>query len=212
MQKCLFLYTSGVIYYSLFMQATSQKINAYTYEVTIKESAADMEKHRKVAAKKIAQVRQFPGFKKGSDVPVEVVAREIGEDRLMSEALDEALQVLYPKALKKLEIVPVDSGEITKITSLKPLEVTLAVEIYPEVKLDIKKLEKIKVDVAETSVSDEELEKEMQGIIERYTHYHARGDHHGHAHDENGDVSETTDPGIQSGDKVRVNALGYDKK
>lgn len=146
------------------MQATSKKINAHTYEVTIKESAAEMDHFRKSAAKKIAEARQFPGFRKGDEVPADVVAREIGEDRLMGEALEEALQHIYPKALKKLEIVPVDVGEITKITSMKPLEVILSVEVMPEVKIDFKKLEKIKVEVPDVSVSDEDLQKEFDEI------------------------------------------------
>lgn len=194
------------------MQATSKKINAHTYEVTIKESAAEMDHFRKSAAKKIAEARQFPGFRKGDEVPVDVVAREIGEDRLMGEALEEVLQHIYPKALKKLEITPVDVGEITKITSMKPLEVVLSVEVMPEVKLDFKKLEKIKVEVPEVSVSDEDLQKEFDEIIARGTHFHPRGAHHGHHHDENGDVAEVTDTAIQNGDRVRLNAIGSDKK
>jgi trigger factor len=194
------------------MQATSKKISAHTYEVTIKEGAVEMENYKKLAARKIAEARQITGFRKGDEVPVEVVAREVGEDRLMGEALEEALQTLYPKALKKLEIVPVDVGEITKITSMKPLEVTLSVEVMPEVKLDFKKLEKISVEVPEVSVTDEELQVELDEIVSRSTHFHTRGAHHGHHHDENGDVAEVTDTAIQMGDRVRVNATGYDKK
>jgi len=194
------------------MQATSKKVNAYSYEVTIKESAADMEHYKKQAAKKIGEVRQFPGFRKGDEVPVDVVAREVGEPALAGEALELALQALYPKALKKLEITPTDMGEITKVVSQSPLEVVLVVEVMPEIKLDIKKIEKIKVEVAAVSVSDEELQTELDEIINRYTHFHVRGQHHGHHHDENGDVPEKVDTSIQMGDKVRLNALGSDKK
>ncbi len=194
------------------MQATSKKINAHTYEVTIKESATEMEHYKKQAARKIAEARQFPGFRKGDEVPVDVVAREIGEDRLMGEVLESALQAIYPKALKKLEINPIDMGDLTKVVSMSPLEVVLTVEVLPEVKLDFKKIEKIKVEVPEVSVTDEELQKELDEIIARGTHFHPRGAHHGHHHDENGDVPEETDTAIQVGDRVRINATGYDKK
>lgn len=143
---------------------------------------------------------------------MDVVAREVGEDRLMGEALDEALQAIYPKALKKLGINPVDVGELTKVTSMSPLEVTLSVEVIPEIKLDFKKIEKIKVEIPEVSVTDEELQKELDEIIARSTHFHTRGAHDGHHHDENGDVAEVTDKAIQEGDRVRLNAVGYDKK
>ena len=92
---------------------------------------------------------------------MDVVEREIGADRLMGEAIEQALQTLYPKALKKLEIQPVDVGEIKELKSHSPLEVTLLVEVAPEVKLDMKKIEKIKVAVSEVSVSDEDLQKEL---------------------------------------------------
>jgi trigger factor len=194
------------------MQATSKKINAHTFEVTIKENAAEMEHYKKSAAKKIAEARQFPGFRKGDEVPADVIAREVGEDRLMGEALDEALQAIYPKALKKLGINPVDIGELTKVTSMSPLEVVLTVEVMPEIKLDFKKIEKISVEVPEVSVTDEELQKELDEIIARGTHFHPRGAHHGHHHDENGDLPEETDAAIALGDRVRINAVGYDKK
>lgn len=194
------------------MQATSKKLNAHTYEVTIKENAAEMEHYKKSAAKKIADSRQFPGFRKGDEVPFDVIAREVGEDRVMSEALDEALQVIYPKALKKLGINPVDVGELTKVTSMSPLEVVLTVEVMPEIKLDFKKIEKITVQVPEVSVTDEELKKELDEIVARSTHFHTRGAHDGHHHDENGDVNQVTDTAIVEGDRVRINALGYDKK
>ena len=173
------------------MQATSKK-TGNTLEVTIKESGAEMEKYKKEAVHVLAGERQFPGFRKGDEVPFEVVAREIGEERIMQEALNQALQVLYPKALKKLEITPIDMGEIKDVKSISPLEVTLTVEVAPEVNLDIKKIEKIKVDVASVAVTDEELQKELNEIIVRGTHFHPRGAHHGHHHDENGDVTTTT--------------------
>lgn len=193
------------------MQATSKKASGNTLEITIKESGAEMGKYKKEAVRALAEERQFPGFRKGDEVPFEVVAREIGEERIMQEALNQALQVLYPKALKKLEITPVDMGEIKDVKSISPLEVILTVEITPEVNLDIKKIEKIKIDVVAVAVPDEDLQKELDEIIVRGTHFHPRGAHHGHHHDENGDVSET-DMAIQEGDKVMVNAVGYDKK
>lgn len=193
------------------MQATSKKVSETVWEVTIKESNAEMEKYKKEAARSIAEERQFPGFRKGDEVPFDVIGREIGAERLMEEALNQALQVLYPRALKKLEITPIDMGEIKSVTSIAPLEVVLTVEIAPEVSLDMKKIEKIKIELTPVVVPDEELQKELDEIIVRGTHFHPRGAHHGHHHDENGDVTET-DLAIQDGDKVMVNAVGYDKK
>ncbi len=130
----------------------------------------------------------------------------------MGEALESALQVLYPKALKKLGIHPVDIGEIKKINSSSPLDVVLEAEVIPDVELALKKIEKIRISQAKVDVTDEELEKEMQAISDRYTHYHPRGHEHGHHHDENGEVETVADMGVHEGDRVRVNALGYDKK
>jgi len=189
------------------MQVIKNSLNAFTYEVTIKESTSEMEHYKKQAAKKLSESRQFTGFRKGDEVPVDVVIREIGEERLMSESLEIALQSLYPKALKKLDIHPIEVGELQKVNSMSPLEVVLNVEIMPEVKIDIKKIEKIHIDIAEVSVSDEELQKEMDAMIVRGTHYHTRGAHHGHHHDENGDVADEMNVAIQIEDKVRLNAI-----
>lgn len=170
------------------MQVTSEKVSDTTIHITIKENKANMDKYEQTAADMLAADRQFPGFRKGDKVPVEVVAREVGGERLMQETLNEALQSLYPKALKKLEIQPVDMGEIKEVKSINPLEVILAVEVTPEVRLDLKKIEKIRIDIPHAAVTDEELQRELDEIIARGTHYHPRGAHHGHHHDENGDV------------------------
>ncbi len=92
----------------------------------------------------------------------------------MSEALEDALQSIYPKAIKKLLITPVESGEFVKLVSMSPLEVVMHVEVIPSIELDMKKIEKISVVVDQISVSDEEMGKELEKIIERATHFHTR--------------------------------------
>lgn len=194
------------------MQVSSKQLHPHTIEVTIKESGVEMEHIKKHTARRLSEVRQFSGFRKWEEVPVDAVIAEIGEERFMSEVLEDALQSIYPKAIKKLWITPVESGEFVKLVSMSPLEVVMHVEVIPSIELDMKKMEKISVIVGQVSVSDEEMEKELEKIIERATHFHTRWAHHGHSHDENGDLPEETDDTIKIGDKVHVNAFWSDKK
>lgn len=179
------------------MQVTKNETAPHTIEVTIKESEKNMKKHQRKAADEIAKERQFKGFKKGStDVPVDVISAEIGAGMLESETLQKALESLYPKALTKAEITPVDQGEIKEVQSVIPLEVTLQVEVLPPVELDIKKASKVSVEKKKTKVTAKDVEADMKKIQEENTQYE----------------EQKKKEAIKKGDKITIHAHGYDKK
>ena len=64
---------------------------------------------------------------------------------------------IYPKILKKENIVPVAPGNITELKSTNPLEFTIEVEIFPEVEIDEKKLDAIKVKKTGVKVMKKEV-------------------------------------------------------
>ena len=82
------------------MQITSQKTNAYTVEVIVKDSAKAFEKAREEAINEIAENVSFKGFRKGN-VPKDVVVREYGEVRITEQAVNSYLDKHYHKILEK---------------------------------------------------------------------------------------------------------------
>lgn len=187
------------------MQSTAVRKNSYLYEVTVKESGVEFEKARAHVIDDIRTQGKVKGFKKGSLVPESVIVREYGEPMIESQALDKLLAKIYPKILKKENLVPVAPGQVTSVKSTNPVEFTLEIEVFPEVSVDEKKLANIKIKKTHVEVTNAEVEKEIEAIKARFTHFHEAG-HHTH------DGADTSNLMIETGDRVTLSAQGYDKK
>lgn len=186
------------------MQITSQKTNAYTVEVTVKDSAKAFEKARDEAINEIAENVSFKGFRKGN-VPKDVVVREYGEVRITEQAVNSYLDKQYHKILEKTGALPVAPGTVKNIKSVEPLEIVLELEVLPEAKVDEKKLSKISVPKTSVDATDEDAEKAFKEIEKRFTHFHDAG-----SHGEDGfDASNLV---IEKGDRVTLDTQGFDKQ
>lgn len=187
------------------MQSTVTRKNSYTLSINIKESGVELEKARKHIIEDIRANGKVKGFKQGSDIPEAVIVREYGEEVLRERALDAVMTRLYPKILKKENIVPVAAGNIVEVKSTDPIELTLEVEVFPEIEIDTKKLDAIKVKRTPVTIEEKEVDTEIAAIKTRFTHFHEAGSHS----TDGADTSHTT---IETGDRVTVTAQGYDKK
>ena len=187
------------------MQSTVTRKNSYLISVTIKESGVEFEKAKKAVIEKIRTEGKVKGFKQGSAIPDTVIIREYGESFIEQQALDHVVEKLYPKVLKKENILPIAQGRITEVKSTDPIELTLEIETLPEIEIDEKKMNTIKVKKTPVTISDVDIDTEIDGIKARFTHFHEAGDHT----DDGADTSNLT---IEQGDRVTISAQGYDKK
>lgn len=186
------------------MQITSQKTNAYTVEVIVKDSAKAFEKAREEAIAEISQNVSFKGFRKGN-VPKEVVVREHGEVRITEHAVNSYLDKQYHKILEKTGALPVAPGTVKNIKSVEPLEIVLELEVLPEAKVDEKKLAKISVPKTSVDATDADAEKAFAEIEKRFTHFHDAGSHG----DDGFDASSLV---IEKGDRVTLDTQGFEKQ
>lgn len=187
------------------MQSTVTRKNSYTLTVNVKESGVELEKTRKQVLEEIRTKGKVKGFKQGSAIPDAVIIREFGEAAIEQQALDVLVEKLYPKVLKKENIIPVAPGNITEVKSTNPIELVIEVEVFPEIELDEKKLNKIRVKRTPVSVSDKEVESELDTIKSRFTHFHNAGEH-------TDDGADTSNEKVEKGDRVTITAQGYEKK
>lgn len=187
------------------MQSTVTRKNSYTLTVNIKESGVELEKARKHVLEEIRTKGKVKGFKQGSAIPDAVIVREYGETMIEQQALDSVVEKIYPKILKKENIIPVAPGNITEIKSRDPIELTIEIEVFPEIEIDEKKLSKIKVARSPISIEEKEIDAEIDAIKSRFTHFHGAGEH-------TEDGADTSHEAIEKGDQVTITAQGYDKK
>lgn len=187
------------------MQYTVTRKNSYTLVVNIKESGVELEKARKHIIEEIRTKGKVKGFKQGSQIPDAIIVREFGEAMIEQQALDFLLEKMYPKVLKKENITPVAPGNITEVKSTNPVELTLEIEVFPEIEIDEKKLGKIRVKRTAVTAEEKEVDTELDAIKSKFTHFHNAGEH-------TEDGADTSNEKIDKGDRVTITAQGYDKK
>ncbi len=187
------------------MQHTLTRKNSYTLSINIKESAVELEKAKKHVIEEIRAKGKVKGFKQGSNIPDTVIIREYGEAAIEQQALDAVIGKVYPKILKKENIIPVAAGQITEIKTTSPIDLTLEVEVFPEIEIDEKKMNKIKVKRTPVEIEKDAVENELAEIKKRFTHFHEAGHH-------TDDGADTSHLAIETGDRATITAQGYDKK
>lgn len=110
---------------------------------------------------------KVPGFRSGK-VPTELIEKHVDPQAFQTEFLEEAVQNLYPAAIRELELRPVDRPQITikKFVPYSTLEFEAELEVLGEVKLpDYTKINKTKpaAKITEKDVADviKSLQKQL---------------------------------------------------
>jgi trigger factor len=134
-----------------------------TVEVPFEELKPSLD----AAYKKIAQQINVPGFRKGK-VPPMVIDRQVGRGPVLDEAVNEALPKLYVQALQDNDLQPLAQPEIeiTRFEDNETLEFTAEIDVRPEIALP--EYDGIEVTVDDISVSDEDVEEQVQSLRERF--------------------------------------------
>lgn len=177
------------------MQTIKKVINNYSVELTIKESAAWFEKERENVIKNLKSKANIKWFRKWSEIPDEVIIKQFWEDYIINETIDTLINSIYQKAIKKEWIIPVWPAKLKEIKSTSPFEVTLEIEILPEIEIDEKKLSKIKLKKDTIKVEKQEIEDTIKEIEKRFTTF---------------EIAEWEI--IESGDKATIDTVWLDKK
>ncbi len=179
------------------MQVTTHTVNAHTREITVKESAREMQRAYKKSIDDFRMHTKAKGFRKGSDIPAEIVEQEFGTQAIERNALEKYINSEYAKILEKADIMPVAAGEIKEVKTFSPLEAILEIEVVPPVEIDEKKLDKITLERTSVSVELSDIDAEIAEIEKRFTTY---------------EPSDDETAVVESGDRVTIDARGFDKK
>ena len=106
---------------------------------------------------------QIDGFRKGK-APRSIIEKKYGEHIFVDDAINDLLTVEYPKALKELDIEPIESPRIEfgKLEKNEDFEITITVAVYPEV--EIKEYKGVEIEKISDEVTDEEVSEAIKGI------------------------------------------------
>lgn len=109
---------------------------------------------------------QIPGFRKGK-APRQLVEKMYGADIFFQDAADDLVSREYPNVYEEceLDIVSAPKIDVTQMEKGKPFIFTAEVATRPEVELG--KYKGVTVTKIDTSVSDEEVEKDINSTLEK---------------------------------------------
>ena len=129
-------------------------------KLTIEAGADELEKAIEKAYQKQKNKISIPGFRKGK-VPRQMVEKMYGKEVFYEDAANELIPDAYDKALDECEedIVSSPKIEVVQIEAGKPFIFAATVALKPDVKLG--KYKGVKVDKIDTTVTDEEIDEEI---------------------------------------------------
>jgi len=134
--------------------------------LTIEVSAEEFDKAIQQAFQKNKNKMSVPGFRKGK-VPYQMIEKMYGPAVFYEDAANILIPEAYDKELaehKELEVVSQPSIDVVQIEKGKPFIFTAEVALKPEVELG--KYKGVKVDKIDTTVTDEEVQAELDKELE----------------------------------------------
>ncbi len=145
------------------MKIEKEYLEEHRVRLTVDVEAEQFEKAKRRAAKNLARKVRIPGFRPGK-APYNIVARTVGEEAIVEEAIDLLLDELYPKALDEAEINPYGPGKLTDIPSMEPPRFVFEIPLAPEVELGDYRT--VRLDYEAPTVTEEQVQETLQNLRE----------------------------------------------
>ncbi|MCM1569238.1 MAG: trigger factor [Roseburia sp.] len=142
------------------MSLQVEKLEKNMAKLTIEVAADELEKAIEKAYQKNKNRISIPGFRKGK-APRKMIEQMYGREIFYEDAANELIPDAYEKALEECteDIVSSPKIDVTQIEQGKPFIFTALVALKPEVSLGTYK--GVKVEKTDTSVTDEEVDAEL---------------------------------------------------
>jgi FKBP-type peptidyl-prolyl cis-trans isomerase (trigger factor) len=188
---------------------TINKKEGSEVEITGTISWNDFVQFEEKALSRLLEHVEIDGFRKGHVVP-EIAKKYIGDDLLLADMAELALQSCYADILKEHEIDAIGRPHIrlTKVARGNELGFTITTSIMPEVKLPDYKAIGATIPVPEVQeVKEEDIEKVIHNLRELRAYGSVHKEGHDHTHDDK-NLPEVNDEFAKSfGDFENVDAF-----
>lgn len=148
------------------MSLQVEKLENNTAKLTIEVPAEELDKAIQKAYQKNKSKFNIPGFRKGK-VPFAMVEKMYGVGVFYEDAANDLIPEAYANAAEEsgLEIVARPEISVTQIEKGKPFIFEAEVTLKPEVKLG--KYKGVKVEKIDTTVTDEDVQAELDKVKEQ---------------------------------------------
>lgn len=147
------------------MEIQTERLENHTARFTVNIDAAQFEKAKKQAARKLSKRYNIPGFRKGK-APYRIVANYLGEAPIIEDAMETLGNEIYKKALDESEIEPYGPGSLEDF-KLDPVPTYIfSVPLQPEVQLG--DYLSLRQDYEVPEVTDEQVDDALHALREEY--------------------------------------------
>ena len=149
------------------MKSTVETLGPTRVRLAVEVPFEELKPSFDAAYKKIGAQVRIPGFRPGK-APARIIDQRIGRAAVIEEAVNTALPKAYGDAVRESGVRALGQPDI-EVTSLddgKQLAFTAEVDVRPEIPLP--DLSGVAVTVDDVSVSDEEVDAELDSLRERF--------------------------------------------
>lgn len=145
------------------MKITAEKDQQSQCIVRIEIEPAELEEAKGKAARKLSNRVRIPGFRPGK-APRALVERFVGQEMLLEEATRDLLPKAYESALKDADLKPIAQPDY-RVESTDPLTIIATIPLEPTVELGNYK--EIRLDLEEIEISEDEVEKVILNLLDQ---------------------------------------------
>lgn len=145
------------------MKYDVKKLDKSQVEITFTMTPAEYKKDVEQAAVRLSERAAIKGFRPGK-APYDIVKKQVGELKIMEEAMEGIVQRSFYEAVKteKLETVGMPEVKVDKLAPGNDFVFKATVALLPEVTLP--DVSKIKVEPKEIKVTDKDVEKVLTDL------------------------------------------------
>lgn len=153
------------------MKISVRNLEPTKVRLTVTVDTEEFEPYLEQSRKEIAKQVNVPGFRKGH-VPGKIIDQRIGFAAVAGEAVNNAVPELYSKAMDEKKFQPMAQPEIDvqevpqSAKDETKLKFVATVERRPDIELP--ELDGMEIEVAKPEVSDEDVEKRLESLRQRF--------------------------------------------
>ena len=149
------------------MPSTLEQLSPTRVKLTIDMPFAELQPAIDESYKEISKQVNIPGFRKGK-VPPRLIDQRFGRGVVLQEAINQVLPQAYGQAVTEHELRPLGQPEIdiAELNDGQNVVFTAEVDVRPE--FDLPDLSKVKVDVTNAEVTDEQVNERVELLRERF--------------------------------------------
>jgi trigger factor len=146
------------------VKVSTEKIPDAQVLMTIEVEDERLDEARQKALKKLAPKAKVPGFRPGK-APPDMVRRYFGEERILDEALDDLVPVVYREAVEADEsIVPIARPQLV-VEKTEPLVVKATIPVRPTV--DLRDYTSVRVETEPMAIEESRVDETLLALRRR---------------------------------------------